>query len=508
MLGGAAVALAAGIGTGPGAGRRRLVVVEGLGDRRRRAPARRRSTWTRSYGSLDWPETAAGGDDRRRRPRRGRSARSAWTGFDGNAFTLVGRAAARQAIPIDDGIVRLPWQPGDRALDAPETIQRITLVGTRTPIVLASGRMRVGVGPVLRDGRPGRGRPAAEGRARPGRPLRPAHVASRRRRPTDLVAAPALTPAPGAPPAGPRCARSPDAAAIEIPLWGSGLPGPTDARARGVRGRARPRPRAWRPTPRPSTPRSTASRPTCAAATSTTRRPRTRRAGPTATVPTAGESPPPLADFLLNGRRGFCQHFAGGMAVMLRTLGHPGARRDRLHRRPLRRRHRALRGARPRRPLLGRGLVPGPGLAAVRPHARAASAPNPASVSSPDYAPEPFEVDLGGLVDARRRPRHHRDARRRRCPRRPSRRRPRRTTPPRRPLRRRAAAAGGGGCSWRRSGCCSCPPALRTARRSRARTRGDERDRVIAAARELEASLRRSAGRRPRRPPPRSAPRR
>jgi protein-glutamine gamma-glutamyltransferase len=32
---------------------------------------------------------------------------------------------------------------------------------------------------------------------------------------------------------------------------------------------------------------------------------------------------PPLVDFLFTGKRGFCQHFAGSMALMLRTLGIP-----------------------------------------------------------------------------------------------------------------------------------------------------------------------------------------
>ena len=46
---------------------------------------------------------------------------------------------------------------------------------------------------------------------------------------------------------------------------------------------------------------------------------------------------PPLADFVLRGKRGYCQHFAGAMALMLRFLGVParvavgftgGSRRD------------------------------------------------------------------------------------------------------------------------------------------------------------------------------------
>ena len=46
---------------------------------------------------------------------------------------------------------------------------------------------------------------------------------------------------------------------------------------------------------------------------------------------------PPLVDFLFGSRRGYCQHFAGSMAVMLRSLGIPARVAVGLHRRPLRR---------------------------------------------------------------------------------------------------------------------------------------------------------------------------
>ena len=39
--------------------------------------------------------------------------------------------------------------------------------------------------------------------------------------------------------------------------------------------------------------------------------------------PTQPAGPPPLADFIDEGRRGYCQHFAGAMALMLRFLGIP-----------------------------------------------------------------------------------------------------------------------------------------------------------------------------------------
>ena len=49
----------------------------------------------------------------------------------------------------------------------------------------------------------------------------------------------------------------------------------------------------------------------------------------------AGAGVPPLVGFVTQTRAGYCQHFAGAMALMLRYLGDPGARRGRLHERPL-----------------------------------------------------------------------------------------------------------------------------------------------------------------------------
>jgi transglutaminase-like putative cysteine protease len=208
---------------------------------------------------------------------------------------------------------------------------------------------------------------------------------------------------------------------------------------------------------------------------------------PDGTVPTPDEAVPPLADFLLNGRAGFCQHFAGGMAVMLRTLGIParvavgytGGRFD---------------------PELERYVVldrdahswvevwfPGEGWLPFDP-TPGRSAPNPASVSSPEYAPSRFEVDLGGLVDRAVVPGTTE------TPQIPESETPAAETPAADAAEAPAPAGGGGG-GWRwfllaPLGLLLVPAALRTARRSRARTRGDERDRVIAAARELETSLR------------------
>ena len=45
----------------------------------------------------------------------------------------------------------------------------------------------------------------------------------------------------------------------------------------------------------------------------------------------------PLVDFVTRTRAGYCQQFAGAMALMLRYLGVPGARRGRVLERDLRR---------------------------------------------------------------------------------------------------------------------------------------------------------------------------
>ncbi|HTI33194.1 MAG TPA: transglutaminase-like domain-containing protein, partial [Miltoncostaea sp.] len=118
------------------------------------------------------------------------------------------------------------------------------------------------------------------------------------------------------------------------------------------------------------------------------------------------------------------------------------------------------------------------------------SAPNPASVSSPDYAPSRFEVDLGGLVDRAVVPGTTE------TPSAPAAPDPQPVAPAAGDEATAPAPATDGGGGWRWAllapfALLLLPAAVRAVRRSRARTHGDERDRVIAAARELESSLRR-----------------
>ncbi len=484
VLGGAAVALAAGIGTGPAqAGDAwwswKDWDIGGAG------PGSASLDLDQTYGSLDWPEEprvvmTVGATTAR--PIRAVSLE----GFDGNAFTLVDDGGS-DGIPIDDGVVRLPWQAGDRALDAPETIQRITLVGTRTSLVMGSGRMRwvsgpfsgtadlVGDGLRLKDA-------LGPGDRYTLRTSIPSPT------PSDLVGAPPLRG--GDVPAVDTALRaSGDADALQIPLWGSGLPGPSD-RELGAYAPVRDLARsvvADAPTEYAAVNRIEAHLRSRYIYSESPPYPARR---PDGTVPSLDDAPPPLVDFLLYGRSGFCQHFAGGMAVMLRTLGIParvavgytGGRFD---------------TGIDRYVVLDRDAhswvevyFPGQGWLPFDP-TPGRSAPNPASVSSPDYAPSRFEVNLGGLVGRAVAPGTTE------APPLPQ---PETPAPAAASSGDTAAAPapaeGGGGGGWRwvllvPLGLLFVPAAVRMARRSRARTHGDERERVIAAAREFESSLRR-----------------
>jgi transglutaminase-like putative cysteine protease len=482
VLGGAAVALAAGIGTGPAkAGDPWWAWKDWeIGSS---APGAASLNLEQSYDALDWPET----------PRvimtvgvsTARPIRAVGLdGFDGTAFTLVDGGGS-DAIPIDSGIVRLPWQVGDRGGDAPEVIQRITLVGTRTPLVLASGRPRWASGPFTGTADLVGGGLRVKDALGPGDryTLRTAIPSPT---PAELVGAPGLR-AEQVPEGATVLRAAPDAPAVEVPLWGSGIPGPSDEELGGY---AAVRELAYEVAGDARTQYAAVNR-----IEAHLRRlyvydeaPGYPARRPDGTVPSRDDAPPPLADFLLVGRRGFCQHFAGGMAVMLRSIGIParvaigytGGRFDTELKRYV---------------VLDRDAhawvevwFPGQGWLPFDPTPGRA-APNPASVSSPDYAPSRLEADLGGLVDTAVAPGTTP------APQTPASQAPAAETPAAEdPGEAPAATTGGGGGGWRWAllaplALLFLPAALRVARRSRARTRGDERARVIAAARELEASL-------------------
>ncbi len=75
----------------------------------------------------------------------------------------------------------------------------------------------------------------------------------------------------------------------------------------------------------------------------------------------------PLASFLFADRQGYCQQFSGAMALLLRMGGVPARVASGLHARALRPAPQGVRRARPRRPLVGRGVLPGHRLGDLRP---------------------------------------------------------------------------------------------------------------------------------------------
>ena len=79
--------------------------------------------------------------------------------------------------------------------------------------------------------------------------------------------------------------------------------------------------------------------------------------------------PQPLLDFVVRTKRGYCQHFAGAMALMLRYLGIPSRVAEGFVSGTYDCEHADLDGHRPRRARVGRGLVRRLRLAAVRPDA-------------------------------------------------------------------------------------------------------------------------------------------
>ena len=91
------------------------------------------------------------------------------------------------------------------------------------------------------------------------------------------------------------------------------------------------------------------------------------------------ETPPPealnLEGFLFDAKSGYCQQFSGAMALLLRMAGVPDPRGHGLHLGLARHQDEGVRGARPRRPLVGRGLVPRPRLGHVRPDPGGRAAP-------------------------------------------------------------------------------------------------------------------------------------
>ena len=429
------------------------------------------------YGALDWPTT----------PRVALTVSSesnlplravALEDFDGVAFQLADPATGstgERLAQIRDNAIELDPGPGS---DGPSVSQRVKLVGASSRVLLLSGRPRRIEGPFTGTAR------LAAGAVQLEQPLEPgdgytARAVLPRPRPAELVNAGPYDPA-TIPASSTRLRGGYGGDPVDVPAWGSGDPAPDDYAlgpyaavrdlARQVAGDA-------------ATPYAAVNR----IESFLRRRYAYDEAPPYPTsLPDGAVSPadrPPLVNFLMSSRRGFCQHFAGAMAVMLRSVGVPSrvavgygtGRYD------------AERSA---WVVLDRDAhswvevwFPGHGWLPFDP-TPGRSAPNPASVSSPDYAPSRFEVDLGGIEDAAVEPP------------------PEDPGPPEEPAKKEeeapaaaASSGGGGGPPWQwallaLAAPLAAIPAARGALRARARRRGDERARVIAAARDLESSLR------------------
>ena len=431
-----------------------------------------------AYGKLDWPA----------RPRVAFTVRSdtarplravSLDDFDGVAFTLA-ETTGSAALPVRDGTITA--DAGD-ATPGEEIEQRITLQDTRTQVVLASGRAQSVTGPftgtadqvgdaIRLQGALGSG-DAYTVRAR-------VPTAT----PAQLTAAGPYDPA-DVPAASTRLRATFWGDPVEVPLWGSGIPvdpavlgpyAPVHDLAVRVAGDA-------------ATPYAAVNRIESFLRTNYAydEQPPYPTSLPDDWPADMPRGRPPLADFLFGSKRGYCQHFAGSMAVMLRSLGIParvavgytGGSYDATSK---------------SWKVLDRDAhawvevwFPGYGWLPFDP-TPGRSAPNPSSVSSPDYAPSRSDVDLGGIaetpVDPAPAPSSESTA--------PD---PAPDTPPADDPARAEAARGGGSTPWWLGAlglvgaCALVAPAGRAVRRARGRASGGERDRVIAAARELEASI-------------------
>ncbi len=428
------------------------------------------------YGTLDWPTTprvALTVSSESNLPLRAVVLED----FDGVAFQLADPATGstgERLAQIRDNAIELDPGPGSGGSPAS---QRVKLVGASSQVLLLSGRPRRIEGPFAGTARLAAGAVQLEQPLEPGDSYTVRTVLPRPR-PADLVEADPYDPA-SIPASSTRLRGGYGGDPVEVPAWGSGDPGPDDDAlgpyaavrdvARDVVGDA-------------ATPYAAVNR-----IESFLRRRYVYDEEPPypTSLPDGAVSPadrPPLVDFLMSSRRGFCQHFAGAMAVMLRSVGIPSrvavgygtGRYD---------------TERSAWVVLDRDAhswvevwFPGHGWLPFDP-TPGRSAPNPASVSSPEYAPSRFEIDLGGIEDAAVEPPLEDPG------------------PPEQPAEEEEAPAaasssgGGGGPPWQWAllavvAPLAAIPAARGALRARARLRGDERARVIAAARDLESSLR------------------
>jgi transglutaminase-like putative cysteine protease len=430
---------------------------------------------SQSYGALDWPATprvALTVSSESNLPLRAVVLED----FDGVAFQLAGPATGstgERLARVENNAIELDPGPGSVGQ---EVSQRVKLVGASSRVLLLSGRPRRIEGPFSGTARLAAGAVQLEAPLEPGDGYT-VRTTLPRPRPAELVEAGPFDPA-AIPASSTRLRGGYGGDPVDVPAWGSGDPGPEDD---ALGPYAQVRDLARQVVGDAATPYAAVNR-----IESFLRRRYAYDEEPPfpTSLPDGTASPadrPPLVDFLMSSRRGFCQHFAGALAVMLRSVGIPsrvavgyGTGRYDTERKAWvvldRDAHSWVEVWFP-----GRGWLPfdpTPGR----------SAPNPASVSSPEYAPSPFDIDLGIEGAAVEPP-------------------PQEPGPAEEAVEEQqepppAASPGqGGGPPWQWALLVlvvplAAVPAARGVRRARARRRGDERARVIAAARDLEGSLR------------------
>ncbi|MCC6830791.1 MAG: hypothetical protein IT200_05525 [Thermoleophilia bacterium] len=432
-----------------------------------------------TYGQLDWPEkprVVMRVSSARRLPLRA----AVLSDFDGSAFTQSLNGAASRPLVVDNGRVFVQSDP-DAFRDPVR--QDVTFASLRSTLVLAGGLPLVITGTFgriaeLREG----GTVQVDPSLGPGATYS-VFVSVEDASPRDLYARDVYSPQEILDTRGMTAIRpSAGAEAVQVPLFGSGGVDPGDD---ALGAYAVVRRDARRVIGDAASPYIAVNR------IETYLRDPANGFVYDEAPPFPVDGAPPLVDFLVNTHRGFCQHFAGAMALMLRSVGIPtriavGYTPGRLD--PETRRYVVLdRDAHS----WVQAYLPGAGWVDFDPTPGRAVA-NRASVSSRRYdpplaaaeprqqvTPEPVDPlpDDGEQTPATPRPE------------------PQPTT---QPAPTDPAATGGRAVDpWAVTGggvvvLLLLPGAVRGVRRLRLRHTGDERARVLGAVRDLEATLRRT----------------
>ncbi|MFN8124471.1 MAG: transglutaminase-like domain-containing protein [Thermoleophilia bacterium] len=427
-----------------------------------------------TYGQLDWPEKPRV-VMRVQSPRRLPLRAAVLSDFDGSAFTQALDGVVSRPLEVDNGRVFVQANPD---ITRESVRQDVTFASLRSTLVLAGGIPLVVTGRFggiaqLREG----GTVQVDPSLGPGTSYT-AFVAVEDASPRDLVDRDTYSPQEALDTQGMTAIRpSAGAESVLVPLFGTGGADPTDD---ALGAYAVVRREARRVIGDAASPYVAVNR-----IETYLRQGFSYDEAP----PFPVDGTPPLVDFLTNTRRGFCQHFAGAMALMLRSVGIPA---------------RIAVGYTPGRfdPQLRKYVVldrdahswvqaylPDAGWVDFDPTPGRAVA-NRASVSSPRYDPPPAadparpdvtQQPVDPVTDGQQAP----------TPRRRSSgppRRPRRPSPPAGAATASTRTAAGGGALV----LLLLPGAYRALRRARLRHTGDERARVLGAVGDLESALRRT----------------